>query len=43
MLSSLPNYLHVKEKAPYEEIFKKMCKYYESGIYEDTLMLQKKD
>ena len=40
MLSSLPDYLQVKDRAPYEEIFKKMCKYYESGIYEDTLMLQ---
>lgn len=39
-LNSLSDYLHVKDRAPYEEIFKKMCKYYESGIYEDTLMLQ---
>ena len=40
VLSSLPNYIEISNNAEIRDIFLSLCKYYNTGVYENYLILQ---
>lgn len=40
MLMSMPSYINIPNISVYEQIFKRLCKYYERGLDEDTVIMQ---